>query len=337
MVNEEEKKEILVVDDVPANLQYIQGILSKKYDIACAKSGEKALMYLKNNTPSLILLDVKMPNMDGFEVMRHVQQDNKNKNIPVIFMTAFSNETEELQALEMGAVDFIRKPFIPQVMLKRIDTHIELYSYKLHLEEIIEKDKEKIEQVSVEAVVTIAQTVEAKDAYTQTHSRRVAEYATDIARHLGWSEEDVKDLYTAGLLHDIGKIGVPDGILNKKGRLTDEEYSIMKKHVNIGHDILNHISTINGLTDGALYHHERYDGRGYCNGLKGEEIPLSARIIGIADALDAMTSDRVYRVRLPISQVLGELENGRGTQFDPNLVDFAIDIAKKKIFHIKDE
>ena len=183
-----------------------------------------------------------------------------------------------------------------------------------------------------ETVLTIARTVDAKDENPSQHSARVAQYSLMIARELGFDEQSCEELKRAALLHDIGKIGIPDSILNKPARLTDEEYKIMKSHVVKGGEILKNFTLIKNVEQGALYHHERYDGSGYVHGLKGEEIPLNARIIGIADAFDAMTANRVYRKKLDLDYVIGELKRGRGTQFDPKLTDIMLElIAKKQI------
>ena len=179
-----------------------------------------------------------------------------------------------------------------------------------------------------ETILTIAQAVDAKDENTSQHSVRVSEYSVMIAKELGYSEEQCENLRKIAILHDIGKIGIPDSVLNKPAKLTDEEYSIMKSHVIRGAEILRNFTMIENVADGALYHHERYDGRGYANGLKGEEIPLNARIIGIADAFDAMTANRVYRKKLDFDFVIEELKKGRGTQFDPKLVDIMLKLIE---------
>ena len=179
-----------------------------------------------------------------------------------------------------------------------------------------------------ETVLTIARTVDAKDVNTSQHSARVAEYSVMIGKELGFDEQKCSELKRATLLHDIGKIGIPDRILNKPERLTDEEYKEMKSHVVKGGEILKSFTLIDNIEEGALYHHERYDGKGYVHGLKGEEIPLNARIIGIADAFDAMTANRVYRKKLDMDFVLGELKKGRGTQFDPQLTDIMLHLIE---------
>jgi energy-coupling factor transport system substrate-specific component len=179
-----------------------------------------------------------------------------------------------------------------------------------------------------ETILTIASTVDARDENTSQHSRRVSEYSVLIARRLGFSEQECDELRRCALLHDIGKIGIPDRVLNKPARLTDEEYEIMKSHVVKGAEILKSFTLLPHVEEGALYHHERYDGKGYVHGLKGDEIPINARIIGIADAFDAMTANRVYRKKLDLDFVIGELKRCRGTQFDPKLVDILLELIE---------
>lgn len=186
-----------------------------------------------------------------------------------------------------------------------------------------------------ETILTIAKTVDAKDVNTSQHSFRVSEYASMIAQRLGYSDQAIEDLKKSALLHDIGKIAIPDRILNKDNKLTDEEYAIMKSHVVRGSEILKNFTLVDHVYEGALYHHERYDGKGYVQGLKGEEIPLNARIIGIADAFDAMTANRVYRKKLDMKFVLNEIKKGRGTQFDPMLVDIMLDLIEDGTINVQ--
>ena len=179
----------------------------------------------------------------------------------------------------------------------------------------------KMEQLSSEVIWTLSGAIDAKDSYTSGHSRRVAEYSKEIAKRLGQSEERQQEVFYIGLLHDVGKIGVPDEVINKKGRLTDEEYEQIKRHPIAGYDILKNITELPGIELGARYHHERYDGKGYPEGIKGEEIPLIARVVAVADAYDAMTSNRSYREVMPQEKVRAEIEKNKGTQFDPQVAD----------------
>lgn len=331
---EAEKKpyacDVLIVDDDEFNLRVAGDILIKeKYSVHTAQSGEAALEFLKENLPRLILLDLHMPGMDGRETMKKIRENKKWKRIPIIFLTADTDPETEKECLVLGALDFITKPFEPMVMLSRINRIIELAELQSNLERNLEEKTNLLEKVLLNSILVIANTIDAKDAYTSGHSKRVAQCATAIAERLNWSEKEVQNIYNVALLHDLGKIGVPDAILNKPGKLSSEEFNVIKKHPVIGHDILKDIHMISGVGEGALYHHERYDGRGYPYGLKGEEIPYYARIIGIADAYDAMTSNRIYRPKLTQERVIEEFEKGRGTQFDPGLTDLFLEMLRE--------
>ena len=199
---------------------------------------------------------------------------------------------------------------------------------KERLKVAIEEERRKIGKITMQTIFSISNAVDAKDPYTKKHSERVAKYTRIIANELRWSKEEQENIYNMALLHDIGKIGVPDAILNKHGQLTDEEFPLMRKHPIIGGEILKDLTFVSDVSTGAYYHHERYDGKGYPNGLKGEEIPIEARIIGIADSIDAMNSDRVYRGKKDISYILEQLEEGKGTQFDPNIDEIVIALIK---------
>lgn len=327
-----EKKVIMVVDDTPSNLQYAMEVLSELYKVVPVKSGEAALSAMKKVVPDLILLDIEMPEMDGFETLAKIKSDETYTKIPVIFLTSHTDKENEIRGFNEGAVDFIMKPFVPEIMLVRVGTQLQLSSLLNSFEEeVIRKTREK-EKLTFQAITAIAKTVDAKDTYTRQHSTRVAKYSREIAKRSGLFDGDEIDvIYRTALLHDIGKIGIPDSILNKPDRLTDEEFAKMKEHTTIGAQILKDITLIKDVDKGAKYHHERFDGRGYPQGLKGEEIPIVARIVGVADAYDAMTSDRAYRRRLPEEIVRGELEKGRGAQFDPVFCDIMLGIMDDKI------
>ena len=320
--------DVLIVDDDEFNLKVAGDILKEKYSVCTAQSGEAALKFLEENMPRLILLDLHMPGLDGRETMKKIQENKIWKRIPIIFLTADTKPETEKECLVLGALDFITKPFVPTVMLSRISRIIELVELQNDLERNLEEKTALLENVLLNSIMVIANTIDAKDAYTSGHSMRVAQCSAAIARKLNWSDKEVQNIHNVGLLHDIGKIGVPDAILNKPGKLSNEEFELIKKHPVIGNDILKDIHTINSVAEGALYHHERYDGRGYPNGLKGGDIPLYARIIGIADAYDAMTSNRIYRPKLTQEKVIKEFERGRGTQFDPELTDLFLEMLR---------
>ncbi len=255
------------------------------------------------------------------------------KNIPVIFLTADDDQNTETEGFKAGAMNFIRKPFIPDIMLRRVGRMLELHRLQTYLAKEVKRQtkyaqerQERMERLSRETVLSLAKAVEAKDKYTNGHSERVARYARLIAERAGMNETDCNDIYFVGLLHDIGKIGIPDTVINKTSRLTDEEFAMIKEHPIIWAKILKDITEMPGIEKGARWHHERYDGKGYPDGIKGEEIPEFSRIICVADAYDAMTSTRSYRDILPQEKVRAEIVKGRGTQFDPKFADIMIGI-----------
>ncbi len=314
-------KVILVVDDSTSNLKLVENALKEEYKLILVKSGEKALQYLAGNQVDMVLLDIMMPEMDGFETFERIKELELNREVPVVFLTADVDVNSEIRGLEMGAVDFIRKPFVPKVMLNRIDRILRLEDLNKHLEDKVKEKTKQIAQLSFEKISTIASMIEAKDSYTKGHSVRVAEYSALLAKKLGWKDDDVQNLKYIALLHDIGKVGIPDSVLNKPDKLNEDEVDIIKLHTTIGGDILKDIESIANVDAGAKYHHERYDGNGYPCGLQGEHIPEVARIICVADAYDAMHTWRVYRKELPDQTIREELLAGRGTQFDPDILD----------------
>ncbi|MBP3594973.1 MAG: diguanylate cyclase [Lachnospiraceae bacterium] len=330
-------KRILVVDDSTTILKFVEDILKEKYNPVLVKSGELALAYLAENQVDMVLLDIFMPKMDGFETFKRIKEMEPKRDIPVVFFTSGVEAENEIKALAMGAKDFIRKPFVPQVMMNRINNILELDELTKNLERKVEQKTRQVEQLSFEIIATIASMIEAKDKYTKGHSIRVAEYSAMLAEALGWDEEKVKNLKYIALLHDIGKVGIPDRVLNKPGKLTDNEFNIIKSHTTIGGDILKDIETITYVDAGAKYHHERYEGGGYPSGIAGANIPTVARIISIADAYDAMNSKRVYRDVLPKEIIRRELINGRGTQFDPDFLDKFIKLFDEDKLYIAPE
>ncbi len=316
---------ILVVDDDTSNLRMASHILSaEKMRVSCLKSGEDAIKFLKENKPDLILLDIHMPGMNGFDTYAAVRENQDTENIPVIFLTADDDSDTETRGLKVGAMDFLKKPFVPEVLLLRVRHTLDLIRLQTDLAREVKKktqevmaQHEKLEKISKQIVTALSGAIDAKDIYTNGHSARVAEYSKKLAGYIGLSEKAQDDIYTIGLLRDVGKIGVPDAIINKPAKLTDEEYSIIKQHPIMGAEILKNITEFPKLGIGARWHHERYDGRGYPDGIAGETIPLEARIVAVADAYDAMSSRRSYRDILPQEQVRSEMRKGKGTQFDP--------------------
>lgn len=323
------KKIILIVDDDRLTLATAQKLLESEYKVVAVNSGSQAYKYLERHTPDLILLDINMPEISGFEVMETLREDPRWKKIPVIFLTADRSAETEIECFRVGANDYISKPFEPNILLSRTKSTIELDGYRRDLQRRLDEKTKEMERVTIQAIMTVANTVDAKDDYTKGHSMRVAAYAELLAQRLGWSEEEIQNIYYVAMLHDVGKIGVPDAVLNKPFRLTDLEFRLIRGHTLVGAEILNDFKTFPNISVGAKYHHERYDGKGYPEGLKGESIPLVARVIGLVDSYDAMTSNRVYRRRLNDEVVMEELEKGKGTQWDPELVDIFVQLIKE--------
>ena len=318
---------IIVVDDDISNLKMAGHILSKNnMRVSALKSGQALLDFIRDNeSPDLILLDLRMPGMDGFETLEKLREQEKGKEeVPVIFLTADDNEESETKGLSLGAMDFIRKPFVPDVLIIRVKHTIELIRLQRDLSQEVEKKTEENGKLFMHVVQSLADAIDAKDTYTNGHSGRVAEYSKEIAKRFGYTEKQQSDIYMMGLLHDVGKIGVPDAVINKPARLNDEEFELIKNHPVMGARILKNIKEMPVLTIGARWHHERYGGGGYPDGLIGDDIPEQARIIAVADAYDAMSSRRSYRDVLSQEIIREEIEKGRGTQFDPKFADIML-------------
>ena len=322
---------VVVVDDDVTNLKMAGTILSRQHmRVTALKSGRALLDYVRDNRPDLILLDVRMPEMDGFETLRRLKQETSSgQEIPVIFLTADENAESEMRGLELGAMDFIKKPFVPEVLTLRVRHIIELVRLQKNLADEVEIKTQENENLSLRIVQTLAEAIDAKDNYTNGHSGRVAKYTREIARRFGYSQKRQDEIYMMGLLHDVGKIGVPDAVINKPAKLTEEEYAQIKTHPVMGDRILKNIRERPKLAIGARWHHERYDGMGYPDGLSGDKIPEEARIIAVADAYDAMTSRRSYRGILPQDIVRNEIKTGKGKQFDPAFADIMLDMIEE--------
>ena len=322
---------VVVVDDDVTNLKMAGTILSRQHmRVTALKSGRALLDYVRDNRPDLILLDVRMPEMDGFETLRRLKQETSSgQEIPVIFLTADENAESEMRGLELGAMDFIKKPFVPEVLTLRVRHIIELVRLQKNLADEVEIKTQENENLSLRIVQTLAEAIDAKDNYTNGHSGRVAKYTREIARRFGYSQKRQDEIYMMGLLHDVGKIGVPDAVINKPAKLTEEEYAQIKTHPVMGDRILKNIRERPKLAVGARWHHERYDGTGYPDGLSGDKIPEEARIIAVADAYDAMTSRRSYRGILSQDIVRNEIKTGKGKQFDPAFADIMLTMIEE--------
>lgn len=338
------KNTILVVDDDKTNLALAQKILMPRYRIAASNSGRGALKYLENHHPELILLDINMPEMDGYEVMQQIRAKEDTKMIPVIFLTADNLAETEVKCFQMGAMDFVTKPFVPDILLSRVDKTIELDQYRHNLEKMVKEQAEKITEdarrisrIQDSVIVGMANLIESRDGSTGKHVKNTQMYVRMIADELRrrdlfteeLTEEYIEDLCKAAPLHDVGKIKIPDSILQKPGKLTPEEFDTMKQHTTHSSKIIQMIigdvedeHYVRIVEDIAMYHHERWDGTGYPAGLKEDEIPLAARIMSVADVFDALYEERCYKPPVrPIERIMQIMTEGRGTQFDPVIVD----------------
>ena len=336
----------VVVDDDPSNLKAAERILSTQgYSVRCFAGASEMLEFVKGETPDIILLDLHMPEMDGFEALRRLKSDPCTLNIPVIFLTADDDSETETKALSAGAMDFLKKPFCPSVFLMRVQNTIKLMRLQNDLQKEVNRmtreiirEHEKNERLSLQIVQTLTGTIDAKDSYTRGHSIRVADYSKEIAKRAGYSERAQEEIYMMGLLHDVGKIGIPDGVINKTSRLNDEEYALIKTHPKVGFEILKSITEMPKLSVGARWHHERYDGMGYPDNLSGNDIPEEARIIAVADAYDAMSSRRSYHDVFSQEYIRSELEKGKGSQFDPRFADIMISmIAEDSGYNLREQ
>ncbi len=330
------KKLVVVVDDDLGILKRARSILSEDgKDVVVLKSGEMLFDYIsKKGFPDIILLDIRMPETDGYQVLKELRKlEPEGQETPVIFLTGNDDDETEIKGLSLGAMDFIRKPFVAEILLLRVNHALELDGLHKDLAREVEIKTRENERLSFQVVSALTDAIDAKDTYTNGHSKRVAMYSLEIAKRMGFSMEKQDEIYMMGLLHDVGKIGVPDSVINKNKRLDDDEFALIQKHPEIGGSILGNIEEMPRLAYGAKWHHERYDGTGYPDGLKGDEIPIEARIITVADAYDAMMSNRSYRKMLPVEKVKSEIMQGKGTQFDPQIADIMLELIDEGIFN----
>ncbi len=309
--------DILLVEDNPATRQIVRDILQETpYDITAYGNGNEGYTAIDNQGWDLIILDIMLPGKDGYELLGFSKKIHKFT--PVIMFTALKDRNKKIKAYNMGVNDFISKPVEKWEFLARVRSLLALRESYQKLEE------------TKNIVKSLAHAVEAKDPYTSGHSDRVGKYCKKIALKVGFSEEKAEDLYWAGLLHDIGKIAVPLDILTKPGKLTEEEYKRVKEHPKVSHKICKDLRTLQKVLPAVKYHHERWDGKGYPSGLAGKEIPVEARIMSVADAFDAMTSDRSYRKALSRQKALRILKEEKNKQFQGTIVDTLLEILDKK-------
>ena len=344
------KATILVVDDTPENLALMSALLKDEYTVKVANSGARALKIAHADPPpDLILLDVMMPQMDGYEVCRQLKLDPRTRDIPVIFITAQSGIEHERHGLEMGAVDYIGKPVSPPIVLARVKNHLALKraaDFMRNRNDLLEvsvkkrtEEMQAIQEVAIQVVTSLAET---RDPETGNHIRRTQLYmqvlAEKLSNHPRFISElgvyEIETMYKSAPLHDIGKVGIPDNILLKPGRFTAEEFEIMKTHTTLGYEAIARAEQQLGINVDflrtakqiALSHQEKWDGSGYPQGLAGDDIPLAARLMAVVDVYDALISRRVYKEGMPHEDALLIMREGRGTHFDPDILDAFLEI-----------
>ncbi len=348
MVSPLTKQRILIVDDTPANIALLGQSLQNKYEILVATNGLDAIrMAQKTPHPDLILLDIMMPGLDGYEVCEQLKKSLLTSKIPVIFVTAMGEYENEARGFEVGGVDYITKPISPVIVRARVQTHLALYDQNRELEKKAAERTREIVHTQEVTIYGMAVLAETRDNETGKHIMRTQYYVKALAEHLIATDRycdylnasRINLLFKSAPLHDIGKVGIVDSILLKPGKLTDEEFDEMKKHTTYGRDAivkseqaLGRKSTTSFLTlarEIAYSHHEKWDGKGYPEGLSGEEIPLSGRLMAIADVYDALITKRVYKPAFPHEKAVAIITEGRGNHFDPVLVDAFVEIQER--------
>ncbi len=348
-----DKPVILIVDDQPQNIELLEAYLvPNDYEIVTAANGEAALGKLSGNQIDLILLDIMMPGMDGFEVIRRIRQDTAHRLLPIILVTSLHEKEDRVKGIEAGCDDFITKPVDKMELLARVRSLLKvkayndlMINYRKELESEVTKRTdelkqalEKIKAASLETIYRLSMASEYKDVDTGTHIKRMSRYSAAVARRMGLDEETIETILYAAPMHDLGKIGIPDRILLKPGMLDPAEWEMMKQHSVIGAKILkgSDAEFIRLAEIIAQSHHEKWDGSGYPDGLKGKEIPIAGRITAIADVFDALTSKRPYKEALSVETSLAIIREGRGRHFDPDVVD-AFFVILDEILTIKKE
>jgi putative two-component system response regulator len=345
------RKKILLVDDNPVNLKLARNTLMGLYDVFTVPSAEKMFVFLEKTLPDMILLDVVMPDVDGYEAMRRMTRDERAMHIPVIFLTSRSDAGSEIEGLSLGAVDYITKPFVPQLLLKRVETHMLMEAQKetlkyvnANLERIVEAKTSAVMELRNAVLATVSELVECRDDVTGGHVERTARTLRLLVREMTersiYAEEllswDIELVLQSSQLHDVGKISIHDDILMKPGKLTDVEFEEMKRHAIFGERIIEKIQRNTSesafLTHAKIMagtHHERWDGSGYPRGAAGMEIPLQGRIMAIADVYDALISKRPYKEPLPHEQAIKIMWEARGSQFDPVIMDAFVAVFER--------
>ena len=321
-MNKTGKQTVLIVDDMPENIDLLSSLLTPFYKVKVANNGERALKIAIQSLPEIILLDIMMPDMDGYEVCHLLKQEPRTRPIPVIFITAMTGIEEEKRGFELGAVDYITKPLSPPIVLARVRTQLQIYDQNRALEEKVKQRTSELDQSRLEIIRRLGRAAEYRDNETGLHVIRMSYYSRIIAKGIGMDDNEADIILNAAPMHDVGKIGIPDTILLKPGPLDDAERTIMQKHAEFGAEIIGEHENIllKSARSAALTHHERWDGKGYPAGLAGEDIPVIGRILAIADVFDALLSDRPYKKAWPLERALELMRNEAGSHFDPQLV-----------------
>jgi putative two-component system response regulator len=330
------KFKVMVVDDTETNIDILVETLSDKYKVMVAIDGESALQDIEQNSPDLVLLDIMMPGIDGYEVCRVLKKNPLTMNIPVIFITALSEKEDEAKGLALGAVDYITKPFNPELVKARVRNHLELKKYQDNLENLVKArtmELDLTQEVTIECMTTLT---ESRDPETGGHIKRTKQYIKILAQKLRYNpkfkdfldDDTIELIYKSAPLHDIGKVGILDHILFKPAKLTDGEFETIQKHCKIGASAIYTAEKKLGKNSFLHYagqiagtHHEKWDGTGYPKGLKGEQIPIPGRMMAVADVYDALITKRVYKEAYSHNKAVKLIFDGRGTQFDPDVVD----------------
>ncbi len=336
MCDDLDKCIVLIVDDTPMNIDILVDTLGDDYEMRVALDGETALKDIHEFPPDIILLDVMMPGMSGYDLCEKLKADKKTSNIPIIFITSKNDDKDEEIGLKLGAVDFITKPFNPELVKARVHNQVELKRYRDTLEVLVKQRTKELQSTQEATILAMAVVAERRDNETGNHIkatqyyvRLLAEYLKNNDKFAELKQSGVIDLLVMSApLHDIGKVGIPDNILCNPGKLTQEEFEEMKKHSVYGYESIREVEKILGYSsflkfagEIAVSHHERYDGKGYPYGLRGDEIPISGRIMAVADVYDALVSKRIYKPPFNHKAAIRIITDGRGTQFDPDVVD----------------
>jgi putative two-component system response regulator len=347
------KPTVLVVDDTPDNLALMSSLLKDRYRVKVANSGEKALQIVRgDDPPDLILLDIMMPGLSGYQVCAEIKDDLERRDIPIIFLTAMTAEEDEQRGLDMGAVDYITKPISPPITLARVAAHLKLKAasdflrdQNDYLESEVERRTREVNAIQDVTILAMASLAETRDSDTGNHIRRTQYYVKALAERLQdhprfrhyLDRATIERLFKSAPLHDIGKVGIPDRILLKRGKLDADEFAVMRTHTTLGRDAIAHaeqrlgtpVEFLSLAKEIAYTHQEKWDGTGYPDGISGDDIPIGGRLMAVADVYDALVSRRVYKEGMPHDEAIAILAMGRGTHFDPDVLDAFLDIGEE--------